>query len=139
MRWLNKQKNSSAISEFAPALSIHQIPLFNTLSGYGSYIFPAVADYPSNHFAGFVHVNCDLSFILDAESNRILGIIQCHFDHWFLGCLYLFGFTFWLNDYPRGGNFWGMLIAVPIFVSCVIGLSMLIASFSGYAGTFWVT
>ena len=30
-------------THFQPALSIHQMPLFNTLSGYGSYIFPAVA------------------------------------------------------------------------------------------------
>ena len=33
----------SEISHFSPALSIHQIPLFNPLSGYGSYVFPAVA------------------------------------------------------------------------------------------------
>ena len=30
-------------SSFHPEISIHQIPLFNTLSGYGSYIFPAVS------------------------------------------------------------------------------------------------
>ena len=46
-----------------------------------------------------------------------------------LGCLYLFGFTFWLNDYPRGGNFFGMLCAVPIFISAVIGLAFFIASY----------
>ena len=45
------------------------------------------------------------------------------------GCLYFFGFVFWLFDYPHGGNFWGMLLAVPIFVSSVIALSLLIASF----------
>jgi ABC-2 type transport system permease protein len=31
------------ISHFSPAISIHQTPLFNTMSGYGSYIFPAIA------------------------------------------------------------------------------------------------
>lgn len=31
------------VTHFKPELSIHQIPLFNTLSGYGSYVFPAVA------------------------------------------------------------------------------------------------
>lgn len=46
-------------------------------------------------------------------------------NNWLLGCFYLFGFTFWLYiDYPRGGNFIGMLIAVPIFISCIIGLAM---------------
>jgi ABC-2 type transport system permease protein len=51
-----------------------------------------------------------------------------------LGCLYLFGFTFWLYEYPHGGNFWGMLFAVPIYVSCIIGLAMLLA-LGGYART----
>ncbi|KAF5276380.1 hypothetical protein FQR65_LT16373 [Abscondita terminalis] len=46
-----------------------------------------------------------------------------------LGCFYLFGFTYWLNDYPRGGNFWGMLFAVPIFISCVIAMAMVLASY----------
>jgi len=46
-----------------------------------------------------------------------------------LGCYYLFGFSFWLYDYPRGGNFWAMLIAVPIFISAVVGLSLLLASY----------
>src|SRR5690606_34854587 len=36
-------KRFSEISHFSPALPIHQIPLFNPLSGYGSYVFPAVA------------------------------------------------------------------------------------------------
>lgn len=34
----------------------------------------------------------------------------------------------WFNDYPHGGNFVGLLVAVPIFISCVIGLGMLIGS-----------
>jgi len=46
-----------------------------------------------------------------------------------LGCFYLFGFTFWLYDYPRGGNFTGMLLAVPIYIGCVIGFSLVLASY----------
>ena len=120
------------ISEFSPALSIHQIPLFNTLSGYGSYIFPAVAPL-------IIHQTILLGLCMLIATYREKHWIPSRTEFWalcsailtigFLGCLYLFGFTFWLNDYPRGGNFWGMLIAVPIFLSCVIGLSMLIASF----------
>ena len=45
-----------------------------------------------------------------------------------LSCFYLFGFVFWWHDYPRGGNFWGMMLGVPIFVSCAIGVALLIAS-----------
>ncbi|WP_291354761.1 ABC transporter permease [Acinetobacter sp. UBA3106] len=120
------------ISEFSPALSIHQIPLFNTLSGYGSYIFPAVAPL-------IIHQTILLGLCMLIAGYREKYWAPTRTEFWalfgailtigFLGCLYLFGFTFWLNDYPRGGNFLGMLIAVPIFLSCVIGLSMLIASF----------
>ncbi|MGE4316106.1 ABC transporter permease [Acinetobacter sp.] len=120
------------ISEFSPALSIHQIPLFNTLSGYGSYIFPAIAPL-------IIHQTILLGLCMLIATYREKHWIPSRTEFWalwsailtigFLGCLYLFGFTFWLNDYPHGGNFWGMLIAVPIFLSCVIGLSMLIATF----------
>ena len=40
----------------------------------------------------------------------------------------MFGFVFWKNDYPHGGNFWGMLVAVPIFVSCIVSLGLLFGS-----------
>lgn len=120
------------ISHFSPALSVHQIPLFNTLSGYGSYIFPAIAPL-------IIHQTILLGLCMLIAGYREKYWIPNRTEFWalfsailtvgFLGCLYLFGFTFWLNDYPRGGNFLGMLIAVPIFLSCVIGLSMLMASF----------
>jgi len=120
------------ISEFSPALSIHQIPLFNTLSGYGSYIFPAVAPL-------IIHQTILLGLCMliatyreknwTSSRTEFGALFAAILTIGFLGCLYLFGFTFWLNDYPRGGNFIGMLIAVPVFVSCVIGLSMVIASF----------
>lgn len=120
------------ISEFSPALSIHQIPLFNTLSGYGSYIFPAVAPL-------IIHQTILLGLCMLIATYREKHWIPSRIEFWalfgamltigVLGCFYLFGFTFWLNDYPRGGNFWGMLLAVPIFLGCIIGLSMLVASF----------
>ena len=119
-------------SHFSPALSVHQIPLFNTLSGYGSYIFPAVAPL-------IIHQTILLGLCMLIAGYREKNWTPSQTEFWalfsailtigFLGCLYLFGFTFWLNDYPRGGNFIGMFIAVPIFVSCVIGLSLMIASF----------
>lgn len=120
------------ISHFNPALSIHQIPLFNTMSGYGSYVFPAVAPLIIHQtillglgmlLAGYRMQQWQPSKIEFFAIFSAILTIGC------LGCYYLFGFTFWLYDYPHGGNFWGMLIGVPIFISCVIGLSMLCASF----------
>ena len=120
------------ISHFKAALSIHQIPLFNTLSGYGSYIFPAIAPL-------IIHQTILLGLCIliagyrekfwRASLSEFCGIYFAALTIGCLGCFYLFGFTYWLYDYPHGGNFTGMLIAVPIYLSCVIGLAMLLASF----------
>ncbi|OEY93165.1 multidrug ABC transporter permease [Acinetobacter qingfengensis] len=119
-------------THFQPDLSVHQIPLFNTLSGYGSYVFPAVAPV-------IIHQTLLLGICMLVAGYRqrlwhptiteFLAFYAAMLTIGCLGCFYLFGFTFWLYDYPRGGNFWGMLLAVPIFVSCVISLAILIASY----------
>lgn len=122
----------SQISEFSPALSIHQIPLFNTLSGYGSYIFPAIAPL-------IIHQTIVLGLGMLIATYRehkwkpktveIVAIFTAIFTIGCLGCLYLFGFTYWINDYPHGGNLGGMLLAVPIYVACITALAMFIATF----------
>ncbi|MAK29490.1 ABC transporter permease [Acinetobacter sp.] len=119
------------VTHFKPELSIHQIPLFNTLSGYGSYVFPAVAPL-------IIHqtIVLGLGMLIGGyrEKNwwstpsQFWGIFFSFFTIGCLGCFYLFGFIFWLNDYPHGGNFWGMLCAVPIFISCVVALGLLFGS-----------
>ena len=118
-------------SQFEIELPIHDIPLFNTLSGYGSYIFPAVASL-------IIHQTILLGLAMLIASYREKGWSAEPVEFWAifatiltisgLGSLYLYGFTFWLYEYPHGGNFWGMLFAVPIYVSCIIGLAMLVGS-----------
>ena len=117
-------------THFQPALSIHQMPLFNTLSGYGSYIFPAVASL-------IIHQTIVLGLVcwlqVTANNMKKLPYSFCrnfcqYLYNWLFRKFYLFGFTLWFNDYPHGGNFVGLLVAVPIFISCVIGLGMLIGS-----------
>lgn len=125
-------KKFSKISAFSPAMSIHQIPLFNTLSGYGSYVFPAVASLIIHQtillglcmlLATYREQKINLSMQKLTATCLAILTIGC------LGCFYLFGFTLWFFDYPRGGNFVGMLLAVPISVFCIIGLTCLLASF----------
>lgn len=111
---------------------IRQVPLFNPLSGYGSYIFPAVAPL-------IVHQTILLGLCMlvagyreqkwRATPSEFLAIYAVGLTIGCLSCFYLFGFAFWWHDYPRGGNFWGMMLATPIFVSCAIGVSLLLASF----------
>ncbi|MEB3766239.1 ABC transporter permease [Acinetobacter sp. MD2] len=122
----------SQISHFKVEPSIHMVSLFNPLSGYGSYIFPAVAPL-------IVHQTILLGFTMLITSYRerkwkpntteFFANFACAVTIGSLACLYLFGFIFWLYDYPRGGNFWGMLLAVPIFIAAVSAMSMLLASF----------
>lgn len=122
----------SEVSHFSPQIPIHQIPLFNVYSGYGSYIFPAIAPLIIHQtlliglgmLVAAYHVNGIRRSIAD-----FAGCYAAAFTIGCLGCYYLFGFSFWLNDYPRGGNFYGMIIAVPIFISAVVGLCLLIASY----------
>ena len=119
-------------THFNLSIPIHQIPLFNTLSGYGSYVFPAIAPL-------IIHQTIVLGLCMliagyreikwRAKLTEFLGIYFAALTIGCIGCFYLFGFTFWLNDYPRGGNFWGMLIAVPVFISCVIAMAMVLASY----------
>lgn len=122
----------SKLTHFSPPLSIHKVPLYNVMSGYGSYIFPAIAPL-------IIHqtIVLGLGMLIGGYRERYWRPRAAEFWGCFsavlligcLGCFYLFGFTFWLNDYPHGGNFWGMLLAVPIFISCVIGLGLVIASY----------
>ena len=127
-----QMKKFGKVSHFHPAIPIHQIPLFNTLSGYGSYIFPAIAPL-------IIHQTIVLGLCMliagyreqkwSVKAPEFFGIYLAALSIGCMGCFYLFGFTFWLNDYPRGGNFWGMLFAVPIFISCVIAMAMVLASY----------
>lgn len=109
----------------------HKTPLFNPLSGYGSYIFPAVAPL-------IVHQTLLLGVCMlvagyrerqwRASLSEFLAIVSVSV---MIGCLsawYLFGFAFWWHDYPRGGNFWGMMLATPIFALCAVSVALLFAS-----------
>lgn len=87
----------SSISAFSPAMSIHQIPLFNPLSGYGSYVFPAVAPLIVHQtiFLGL----CMLLLLYrerqkSMTSTQFIGICLAIFSIGCLGCFYLFGLLF---------------------------------------------
>lgn len=120
------------ISHFSPAIPIHQIPLFNVYSGYGSYIFPAIAPLIIHQTLLIGLGMLVAAYVVMGKRFTLASYSGCYaaaFTIGCLGCYYLFGFSFWLYDYPRGGNFFGMIIAVPIFVSAVVGLCLLIASY----------
>ena len=117
---------------YKPEHLIHSLPLFNPLSGYGSYIVPAVAPL-------IIHqtILLGLSMLVAGwrengwrlRRGEFAGVLGSVLTIGCLGCLYLFGFTFWFNDYPRAGNFGLMLFAIPVFVLAAIGLALVLASY----------
>lgn len=120
------------ISHKDPPTLVRAYPLFNSSGGYGSYIVPAVAPLIV-HQTLLIGVSM-LAMTLRAQYRRFspsqylaifcsASLIGC------LSCWYFFGFVFWWQDYPRGGNLWAMLFATPVFVGCVVGLALLVASF----------
>lgn len=121
------------MSQYKLPISIHQLPLYNQKSGYGSYLFPAVAPL-------LIHQMLFIGGGMLVAGYREYKNNQSHHTHYLaifsalliigcLGCFYLFGFIYWLYDYPRGGNLYGMLISVPIFISCIVGISLFLSCF----------
>jgi len=114
-------------------LSIVERPLYNTREGYGSYVVPAVAQLIVHQTllfgatmllaryrreqGGFASFSCLSGWIL------LFIVVGC------LNGLYFNGLNFWLQDYPRGGNITGLLVAMPVFISAVTALALLLGSF----------
>lgn len=108
-------------------------PMFNTREGYGSYAVSGVAIL-------IVHQTLLFGVVMLAADRRqtLLGHIS---PRAFLGTLSAFsllglastlfyvGFVFWFQDYPRGGNLPGMLLATALYVPAVILLALWLGSF----------
>ncbi len=116
-----------------PSIPIHKVPLFNVIDGYGSYVFPAIAPLIV-HQTIFLGLGILIAaYVRDkkwtGDPKQYLGVFLMITTIGCLGAFYLFGFAFWFNGYPNGGNLWGMLLATPIFVACVVTFALLVASF----------
>lgn len=108
-------------------------PLYNTQEGYGSAIVPGV-------------------MVLVVQQTLLLGmgLMMATWrkrygrymgPKWFfartaafftIGCgglFYFCGMVFWQQDYPRGGNLIGILLAGPFFVLAVVMAGMFLGSF----------
>ncbi|AKX46986.1 hypothetical protein AKN93_04720 [Thiopseudomonas alkaliphila] len=115
-----------------PEVNIEQWPMFDTTEGYGSFVVPAIATlivqqtllFGSAMLIGF------------RREHQIRGLQLSEFlGTWFalslIGCftsLLMFGYTFWLQDYPRGGNLSTLLIFIPPFAAATAALGMLLGS-----------
>ena len=120
-----------------PALQIVRRPLFNTREAYGAVIVPAVAVL-------IVHQTLLMGIGLLAGTRRdrkqrmarsgreLLGVGAAFGVIGLASLLFYSGFVFWLQDYPRGGNFGGLVAASILFIAATVALGL-------YLGTFFAT
>ena len=107
-------------------------PLFNTTTGYRDYVFPAIANIILQQTLLFTAAR------LIAERRRrgawargageAIGAWAALALIGLLGQAFVFGFAFWVQDVPRGGNMAGLLVAMPLFAAAVASLGLFIGS-----------
>lgn len=108
-------------------------PMFNTREGYGSYAVSGVAIL-------IVHQTLLFGVVMLAADRRtallghvsppgFFGVLSAFSVLGAASTLFYVGFVFWFQDYPRGGNFGGMLLATALYVPAAILLALLVGSF----------
>ena len=117
----------------APAFQIIQRPLFNTREGYGSAVVPGVAVL-------IVHQTLLISMLLLIGTRReageislsppaLFGIMSVFVAIGVVNLLYYNGLVLWMQDYPRGGNTPGMLLATVLFITATVSFGMFLGHF----------
>ena len=108
-------------------------PMFNTREGYGSYAVSGVAIL-------IVHQTLLFGVVMLAADRRqallghvstpgFFGVLAAFGVLGLASTLFYVGFVFWFQDYPRGGNFAGMLAATALYVPAVVLMALLVGSF----------
>ena len=116
-----------------PALQLVQRPLFNTREGYGSTVVPAVAILIVQQtlllgIGLMVGTVRERGGRMTLAGPGLLGVIVAFGAIGVVNLLYYSGFVFWFQDFPRGGNLAGLLIAGGLFVAAVVPLGLLVGS-----------
>lgn len=109
-------------------------PLYNTTDGYRDYVFPAVANIILQQTLLLATAR------LSAERRRkrqwqgqgmgyALGSWAACTLIGILAAFFYFGFLYWVQDIPRGGNIPALFIAVPLFAGAVSALGLWLGSY----------
>ncbi|MHB8284508.1 MAG: ABC transporter permease [Caulobacteraceae bacterium] len=117
----------------APPIQIAERPLFNLANGYGSYAVSGVASIILQQTLLF---GCATFAAWRREKApdwrmRPAGFLGTWTAFTSLGCLtslFYFGFIFWFQDFPRGGDPAGLVIGVVLFAAATSALGLLIGS-----------
>ncbi|QDH69259.1 ABC transporter permease [Marilutibacter alkalisoli] len=116
-------------------LQLVQRPLFNTREGYGSSIVPGVAELIV-HQTLLVGIGVLAGGMRRRRGRRLswrpvelAGIATAFLLIGAFGLLYYSGLAFWIQDYPRGGNLAGLLVAGGLFLAATVLFGLWLGSF----------
>lgn len=116
-------------------IAFDAMSLFNVKEGYGAYVVPGVATLIVQQtlligmtmLFGTWYQRKTFPLPGRRTAGGYLGMLLAFASVAFLNCCYFFGFVFWFQDYPRGGNFGGLLLLLPLFSLTVAAFGMLLA------------
>ena len=114
-------------------LHVIQRPLFNTREGYGGSVVPAASGI-------IIHQILLMGIVLligaRQESGRLalrlsqlLGVVAGFEVIGLAQYLYYNGFVFWFQDYPRAGNFKGMMVTGALMITATVVFALFVGSF----------
>lgn len=124
------QASEKAAQERQP-VGINAVPLFNIKEGYGAYVVPGVATLIIQQtllmaiammFGTWFQKK---SFPYTTSLSHYTGMLCAFSCVAIINCLYYFGFVLWLQDYPRGGNFAGLIVLTVLFSFTIAACGML--------------
>ncbi|WP_297800675.1 ABC transporter permease [uncultured Brevundimonas sp.] len=114
------------VAELAP--KIRQESLFNLTEGYGDYAVPAVVLVILQQTllmgAGVIVALRRESMAAPLRWRGRLGLWLALIAIGTLSSLFYFGFIFWVQDYPRAGDLWGVIALSPVFAAASSALGL---------------
>ncbi|OBV38584.1 ABC transporter permease [Janthinobacterium psychrotolerans] len=116
-------------------IAFDAVPLFNVKEGYGAYVVPGVATLIVQQtlligmtmLFGTWYQRKTFPLPRRRTMGGYAGMLLAFASVVFLNCCYFFGFVFWFQDYPRGGNFGGMVLLLALFSLTEAAFGMLLA------------
>ena len=116
-------------------LQVQMVALFNPAEGYGSFVVPAVALLILQQTL-LMGVALRVGTWVERGQHRAsastwLGRLLAFSSAGLLSGAYYFGWIFWFNDYPRGGNPLGALVLLVLYVPAVAALGALLGLWFG--------
>lgn len=117
----------------AMPVKLIQRPIFNTREGYGSAIVPGVFMLIVQQTLllgiGVLLVGWRANTRRKTSAPAFFGAAAALMTLGCLNMLYFGGMSLWIQDYPRGGNIAGLIVAAMIYVAAVVAMGLLLGSF----------